>query len=255
MIATTAEFPSGPAFEAPALASGLGAVAVLLHRRALAPLQRQPVDVDLNEPQRLAWERQILARAATGERAAWSALYDQFANLLFSRVLMPKLGNRAAAEDALSETFRTAIERIEQFEPRGASVYFWLARIAANKATDMFRARGVSSRAVVNMEAQLLPLLDSPITPEHALDCKKQYTAVGERLGSCLQRINPRYRRAIELRFFEELSREQCAVELDVKLGTFDVLLLRALKALRKQWDEQTAAAGQSLQTTEFGAQ
>jgi RNA polymerase sigma-70 factor (ECF subfamily) len=52
-----------------------------------------------------------------------------------------------------------------------------------------------------------------------------------------LERLNDRYRRAIELRFLEELSRESCAAALDVKLGTFDVLLLRALRAFRKDWD------------------
>jgi RNA polymerase sigma-70 factor (ECF subfamily) len=48
--------------------------------------------------------------------------------------------------------------------------------------------------------------------------------------------LNARYRRAIELRFVEEFSREECAAALDVKIGTFDVLLLRALRAFRKEW-------------------
>ena len=52
-----------------------------------------------------------------------------------------------------------------------------------------------------------------------------------------LARLNPRYRRALELRFFEERSRQECAAALEVKLGTFDVLLLRALRAFRKEWD------------------
>ena len=52
-----------------------------------------------------------------------------------------------------------------------------------------------------------------------------------------LEAINPRYRRAIELRFLEDKSREECAGAMEVKLGTFDVLLLRALRAFRKEWD------------------
>jgi len=51
-----------------------------------------------------------------------------------------------------------------------------------------------------------------------------------------MQHLNERYRFAIELRFVEELSREECAARLGVKLGTFDVLLLRALRAFRKEW-------------------
>ena len=52
-----------------------------------------------------------------------------------------------------------------------------------------------------------------------------------------LAAISPRYRRAIELRFLEDRPREQCAALLEVKLGTFDVLLLRALRAFRQAWE------------------
>ena len=59
-----------------------------------------------------------------------------------------------------------------------------------------------------------------------------------------LSRINPRYRRAIELRFFEEQPREACAQALDVQIGTFDVVLLRALRAFRAAWLEDTKHDG-----------
>ncbi len=196
------------------------------------------MDDELNSRQRLRWENQLLKRARQGESAAIGELYNAYAQLIFSRVLLPRLGNHAAAEDALSETFRLALERLNQFELRNTSIYFWLARIAINKATDMHRARGVSGRALVNLEGQLGALLESPLSPSEALDCKHQYVGVRTRLQACLEKLNPRYRRAIELRFFEELPRERCAELLDVKLGTFDVLLLRALKSLRKFWGE-----------------
>jgi DNA-directed RNA polymerase specialized sigma24 family protein len=35
----------------------------------------------------------------------------------------------------------------------------------------------------------------------------------------------------------DDKSREECAAAMNVKLGTFDVLLLRALRAFRKEWD------------------
>lgn len=201
------------------------------------------VDNELNTSERLNWERQLLTRIRAGDPSSVGELYDAYAQLLFSRVLLPRLGNHAAAEDVLSETFRTAIERIEQFELRGSSIYFWLSRIAINKATDLHRARKVSGRALVNLEGQLSVLLEGPLQPDSAVACKQQYQAVVERLAACLETLNPRYRRAIELRFFEELPRERCAADLDVKLGTFDVLLLRALKSLRKAWeDAQTDA-------------
>lgn len=195
------------------------------------------IDGELNSKERLRWEQELLQRARRGAAAAHATLYRTYAPLIFSRVLLPRLGNRAAAEDALAETFRTALERLDQFESRNTSIYFWLARIAVNKATDLHRARAVTGRALVNLEGQIGVLLESPLTPDAALDCKKQYVAIRRRLDACLNELNPRYRRAIEVRFVEELTREECATALDVKLGTFDVLLLRALKSLRKAWE------------------
>jgi RNA polymerase sigma factor (sigma-70 family) len=54
------------------------------------------------------------------------------------------------------------------------------------------------------------------------------------RVDRVLGRINPRYARAIRLRVLEERSREQAAAELEVSVSTFDVVLHRAMAALRK---------------------
>ena len=81
--------------------------------------------------------------------------------------------------------------------------------------------------------ALLGPLGGDPVAPnDEGPDGDKLRAAVAAALG----RINPRYRRALELRFFEERERGDCAAALEIKLGTFDVLLLRALRAFRAAW-------------------
>jgi RNA polymerase sigma-70 factor (ECF subfamily) len=54
-----------------------------------------------------------------------------------------------------------------------------------------------------------------------------------QRVELLLDRINPRYARAIRLRILEEKSREEAARVLDVSVGTFDVVLHRAMSALK----------------------
>ena len=73
---------------------------------------------------------------------------------------------------------------------------------------------------------------DATAPNDEAPDGEKLRAAVAAALG----RINPRYRRALELRFFEEHERTACAAALEIKVGTFDVLLLRALRAFRAAW-------------------
>jgi RNA polymerase sigma-70 factor (ECF subfamily) len=193
---------------------------------------------DLNEAERVRWERVRVERARTGDRTAFTDLYRAYAGAIFARVLLPKLGDRAAAEDALSETFRTAFERLSTYEDRGVSVYHWIARIAKNKALDMHRARGATGRAITSFEELVAPLAEAPPGADELYELRVDQLKIEGAVKEVLGRLNPRYRRAIELRFGEERSREECAAALDVKLGTFDVLVLRALRAFRKEWSE-----------------
>jgi len=192
---------------------------------------------EFQDPGWLKQERKLVSRAKRGDRDAFGALYRAFAGALYQRVLLPKLQNPAAAEDALAETFITAWQRLDGFEDRGVSLFSWLARIASNKAIDLHRGRGRADRAAANLERLVEPLL-APVPGEDD-DLVRQIDAPALRakVAEVLDRIHPRYRRAIELRFLQGLSRDDCAARLEVKLGTFDVVLLRALRAFRKEWD------------------
>ena len=196
---------------------------------------------DLNSPERLRWERKLLGCIRRGEQAAFAELYRAYAPSLFQHVLLPRLGDRTAAEDALSETFRKAVEALGSFESKNVSVYFWLSRIAVNKAMDMHRVKAVTQRALASFEGLLGPLQEAPSDPSSLLEDHVESALLSERIEHTLAGINERYRRAIELRFLKNHSREECATLLEVKLGTFDVLLLRALRAFRKQWEASLA--------------
>jgi RNA polymerase sigma factor (sigma-70 family) len=196
------------------------------------------VDAELNDSGRRRWERECVARAVGGDSGAFGEIYDAYAERLYRRVLYPLLGNAAAAEDALAEAFRVAFQRLDAYRPGEVSIYYYLATIARNKALDMHRARKVTGRALANFEALLEPLALAPDSPEQLLEQESSRQRLGLAVQDTLSQINARYREAIALRFLEDQPREVCATRLGVKLGTFDVLLLRALRAFRKRWEE-----------------
>lgn len=196
---------------------------------------------ELSAKERLAWEQACVKRALGGDRRAFAELYREYAPRVFQRVLMPKLGNRMAAEDALSETFRVGLERLGQWDARGVSIYYWFARIASNKAIDMHRVKARTRRALSSFEQLLMPLTPSA-TSEDEVELADEIAALRERIDEVLDRLNPRYRQAIELRFFRDRSRQSCADVLEVKLGTFDVLVLRALRAFKREWERVVGA-------------
>jgi RNA polymerase sigma-70 factor (ECF subfamily) len=205
---------------------------------------------------RIAWERTLLRRIRAGERAAFAELYRAYAPVLYRRVLLPKLGAPGAAEDALAETFRTAFVKLDSYEDQGVSIYHWLSRIASNKAIDMHRARARTDRALTQLEGLLAPLEQPGARdPFGELSARRDQAALEARITEALSALNPRYRRAIELRFLEERERPACAEALEVKLGTFDVLLLRALRAFRRAWDEREASGASAPRVPESEAQ
>lgn len=196
---------------------------------------------DDGQSEDLRWERRCLARARQGDREAFAALYRAFAPRLYRQVLMPKLGNRQAAEDALSETFRVLLERAHEVEAGKRSLFHWLSRVASNKAIDMHRVKARTGRALVSFEALLGPLRHEA-DPGARLEQNDMRRRAQIAVSEVLENLNPRYRRAIELRFLQEQPRERCAELMAVRLGTFDVVLLRALRAFRRQWEQRFAS-------------
>jgi RNA polymerase sigma-70 factor (ECF subfamily) len=199
--------------------------------------------VTFNDPAWLEEERRCLRELRRGDRAAFSRLYAAFAQPLYARVLLPRLGDRQAAEDVLAESFRIMLEKLDQYDDRGGSIWSWLATIAANKARDLERERARRGKALRGFAMLTAPLFDGQ-APGPGDDT--QSAADGGRLQAAVARvmdeINPRYRRALTLRFIEDRPRVECADLLEVKVATFDVLLLRALRAFRERWQAATAS-------------
>lgn len=185
------------------------------------------------DPKWLEEERRCLGAIRRGERDGLRRLYEVLAPPLYGRVLLPQLGDPQAAQDVLAETFARAIAELDRYEDRGGSIWSWLVTIARNRARDLRRAQAREGRYLASFEALLAPMIGAEGV---AGDAELDRARLGEAVKGTLSRINPRYRRALELRFFEERERVECAATLEVKLGTFDVLLLRALRAFRADW-------------------
>jgi RNA polymerase sigma-70 factor (ECF subfamily) len=181
-------------------------------------------------------ERRLVEEAQAGNLDAMRPIFERYASPLYATVILPRIGNTAAAEDVLRETMATAIEKIDKFRWQGHSIYAWLRQIAVNKSYDLHRRSKRNQRL-----ADALAVESEAETPfEHRADARliaeEERRANRQRIGEALAGISDRYRRAIELRLIDELPREECARQMDVSTGTFDVLLFRAVRAFRKQF-------------------
>ncbi len=178
-------------------------------------------------------ERALIERLRAGDRAAFGELYGWYGELLWQRAILPRLPNRELAEDCLRDTFRTAMEKLNSFTLKDRSIYFWLHRIAVNKAMDIHRRHRRDRKLHDAVVAEGPHTVSSrPAAPDRRLEIEDTRRQVED----ALSRINARYARALRLRLLEERPREECAAILGVKVGTFDVILHRAAKAFRKEY-------------------
>jgi RNA polymerase sigma-70 factor (ECF subfamily) len=185
----------------------------------------------------LELERRAVERAQGGDPSALEPHLAAHAEALFSSVILPRVGERALAEEVLEETMVTAIERISTFTWQGRSLFFWLRRIALRKLIDIHRRRG-RWRRVARALAVEAELAEPASTADDALIAEEDRRRAAARVEAAVAALPERSARAIRLRFVEERAREECAAALGVTVGNFDVILFRAVRAFRKAYGE-----------------
>ncbi len=188
-------------------------------------------------PGELELERRLVARAQAKDREALGELLNRYGPGLYRSVLLPRLGSEAAAKDALADTYARVVERIDRFTWQNVGFYPWLRTVGLRVAIDHLRAR---KRMVVWEADEVERTLDAeagdgPETPlDQALSDHRDRAAARAKVTRALDAIHPRYARAIRLRILDERPREEVAALLEVTPATFDVLLHRAIAALKK---------------------
>ena len=195
---------------------------------------RPPLGSGLPDSAELAAEQALCARAQGGDRAALGQLLRAHGPRLFRAVLLPRLGSKAAAEEALSVTYLKVVERFDQFTWQSVGVYPWLRVVALRVALDQLRAR---KRETVFQPEDLEREIDqSERDARDAVSSEAHDLALArQRVVELVGRLHPRYGRALTLRVLEERPREECAAALEVSTATFDVVLHRAVAALKKE--------------------
>jgi RNA polymerase sigma-70 factor (ECF subfamily) len=188
----------------------------------------------------LEHEHRLVLEAQRGNLDAMRPLLERYAAPLYGSVILPRLGDAGSAEDVLRDTLATAVEKIQRFTWQGSSIYPWLRQIAINKVFDVHRQSRRQRRLADAMVHEIAVESDPASHADAQLIADQERRGHRDRIEHTMQQLQVRYRAAIELRLVQELSREDCARRLGISIGTFDVLLFRAVRAFRKLFGERT---------------
>jgi RNA polymerase sigma-70 factor (ECF subfamily) len=167
---------------------------------------------------------------------ALGKLLRKYGPILYRSVLLPRLAGEAAAQDALAETYARVVERFHQFHWQSCGIYPWLRVIALRIALDMLRAKRRETLYQPDDLEREIDASEQDLTSRGEAElCEKRDMADARaRVETALSKLNPRYAEAIRLRVLEERTREEVAATLGVSVSTFDVVLHRAMTALKK---------------------
>lgn len=157
------------------------------------------------------------------------AVYEFYLPKIFGYCIN-RLPNRDIAEDITSKVFFDAVKQIERYESRD-DVRFgaWLYRIAHNKIVDHIR------QEMKRPQSELNELIGSD-EPDH------YHTAIVSeaqvKVAKVLSTLPPRYQQVLSLRFYSELDIAEIAQVMEIKENNVSVLLHRASKAFKQEFEK-----------------
>lgn len=166
----------------------------------------------------VADDRQLVTLVLEGDGRAFEYLFTRYREAIY-RLFVQRLHGTAGADDLLQETFVKVYINLHRYSP-AYTFGQWVYTIARNTFIDHVRKRQDDQSID---ERFSVPVSNAP-TPEESVINLQQRSQIEHYLES----LPPRYRRLIEMRFFDEYSYEEIAAKLELPLGTVKVQIHRA---------------------------
>lgn len=173
-------------------------------------------------------DERALVERARAEPEAFAELYRRYFPRVYAfayrRTSVPEV-----AEDITSAAFERALRSLDSFTWRSGGFGAWLFRIASNELVDHYRrtARASSDRA---LGAAHTLHADGPADPADEVGHRAAASEVLEAMSD----LNPRYQRALSLRYLSGLTSDEAAAAMGMSKATMAVVVHRATRALRR---------------------
>ena len=160
-----------------------------------------------------------------GDREAFRVLYETYKDRVYSIAIHFFHGDRTAAGDVTQQVFLKLMTSIRQF--RGdAEFSTWLYRLVVNACLDAAR-----SHKAVDTNSPRMEALAGPGSQEEDYARSQVACSVREAVAA----LPPKFRIAVLLRYFDDLSYEQMARALHCSMGTVASRLSRGHKLLAER--------------------
>lgn len=176
------------------------------------------------------YDLELVGRAIAGDQKAYAELLSRYRDSIYF-MLLKMVNNKSDAEDLTIEAFGKAFKNIRQYSPNYA-FSTWLFKIASNNGIDFLRRKRGFIISIdgddQKEDSKPMTVIDEGLDPAEAM-IKSQ---IADLVRTVVQKLKPRYRTLVEMRYFQELSYEEIATQLDLPLGTVKAQLFRSRELL-----------------------
>ncbi|MBX2967285.1 MAG: sigma-70 family RNA polymerase sigma factor [Cyclobacteriaceae bacterium] len=159
---------------------------------------------------------------------AFAKLMQRYKRPVYHMILK-MVRNVDDAEDLTIESFAKAFKSLHRFK-KDFTFSTWLFRIATNNTIDHIRKKKLNTLSISNTftddngEGVSIDVEDeNPNPQEEAIKAQKE-----ELIQVFVDKLPPKYQKLVRLRYFNELSYEEIAAEIEAPLGTVKAQLHRA---------------------------
>ena len=162
--------------------------------------------------------------AKKNNQKAFSFLLNKFWDDVYNFQLK-RINNEANAEDITIESFTRAFEKINTYNEKYL-FKTWLITISKNLHIDQLRK---NKNLFNDLDSSIFhQIIETSPSPEDDLINEQKLNT----LKKNIDKLKPVYRKAIKLRFFEELSYKEIAFKLDQPINNIKVRIMRAKRIL-----------------------
>lgn len=173
-------------------------------------------------------DARLVERARAGDASAFEKLVRRHLDSAHA-VALAELGDARDAEDAVQDSFVTALERLDDCRD-GASFGPWLRQIVRNRARSLRRREQVRAAAPLESAAAAA----SAANPAHDYERAQLRT----RLADALDGLTAVQRAVLLMHDLEGYRHREIAAELDLPEGTVRSHLFHARRTLRSRLGE-----------------
>ncbi|MBK9731995.1 MAG: sigma-70 family RNA polymerase sigma factor [Chitinophagaceae bacterium] len=186
------------------------------------------MEVNSNFSPRAKEDIELVQMALDGDQKAYAALMTRYKDSIYF-LLLKMVHNEDDANDLTIEAFGKAFSNLAKYTPDFA-FSTWLYKIALNNCIDFIRKKKVETLSLFELndndqaENFRVDIQSTAPDPEESYIRKQR----NKLLREVIEKISPKYRVLIELRYYDELSYDEIAEETGLPLGTVKAQLFRA---------------------------